>query len=86
MLDMFFLGLGCHQDVVQIDECPGKSVEDLVHQSLKPLGRVLEPEGHADVFPQAKGGHDCRLLDVCLRDGDLVVPSYQVDLGEDGGP
>ena len=79
MVHVVFPGLGCDQDIVQVDESPRESIQDLVHEALETLGCVFQPEGHPHVFPQPERSDDCRLLDVLLCDWNLMITSDQVD-------
>jgi hypothetical protein len=51
---------------------------------LKSLGGVAQAEGHERELKKAKWCGDGRLLYILRMNGNLVVRSHQVDLGEDG--
>jgi len=51
---------------------------------LEVLGRVSEAKGHEGKFEKAERCGDCCLLDVFRMDRNLIVSSYQANLGEGG--
>ena len=75
-------GRAGNQDIIQIHKHPIKAAQNLVHQSLKGLGGVLQAEGHPDELKEAEGRYDRRLLHVFGRHRDLVVSPNQVQDGE----
>ena len=50
---MFCSGAAAHQDVIQVDEDAGGTLEYGFHESLKCLSSVLESKQHAKKFPKA---------------------------------
>jgi hypothetical protein len=53
---------------------------------LKHLGGVAQAEVHEGELEKPKWNGNDRLLYINRMDGNLVVRSHQVDLGEDGTP
>ena len=80
---VFFRGLACHQDVVQVHEQEVQILENGIHQPLEGLGGVLETEGHAEELKEPERGDHCRLWDVVGVDRDLMIPADEIHLGED---
>ena len=54
-----------------------------MHEALEGLRRVPQAEGHPQKLEETEGGDDGCLRDVLWGHRDLMVPSYQVYLGED---
>ena len=75
-----------YQDIVQVYEEEGQAAKDPVHEALEGHASILQPEGHAQKFEEAKWCDDSRLLHVRGVDRYLVVALLQVELAEDGGP
>ena len=69
---------------IEIDKSKAVLTEEVVHELLKCLGRVAEPEGHFDVLKQPKRHNDGRLRNVRLRYRHLVVALNQVNGAEEG--
>jgi hypothetical protein len=53
---------------------------------LKRLGGVAQAEGHAGELEEAEWSSDGGLQYIVRMDGDFVVRSHQVNLGEDATP
>jgi hypothetical protein len=74
------------EDIVQAGKAEVASSQNVVHKALKRLGGVEQAEGHEGELEKAEWSGNGRLLYINRMDGDLVVRSHQVDLGEDGTP
>jgi hypothetical protein len=74
---------GENEDVVQVGEAEVESLQNVIHKALKRLGSVVQAEGHEGELKRAECSGDGDLLYIVRMDGDLVVCSHQVDLGED---
>jgi hypothetical protein len=72
------------EDIIQVGEAEVESSLNVVHESLERLGGVAQAEGHERELEKAKWCDDGRLLYIIRMNGDLVVRSHQVDLGEAG--
>ena len=82
MLEMFLKAAGGDQDVVEVDEDEVQIAAYSVHESLKRLGGILQPEGGPHELPQAERCDHSGLGDVSRSDGDLVISTDQVDFGK----
>jgi hypothetical protein len=74
------------EDVVHVGEAEVESSQNVVHEALERLGGVSQAEGHEGELKKAEWSGDGGLLHIVGMDGDLVVRSHQLDLGEDGTP
>ena len=72
----------CHQDVVQVHEQEVQILEDGIHQTLKSLGGVLEPERHTEELKEPEQGDHCRLGDVVGVDRNLMITTDEVHFTE----
>ena len=54
-----------------------------MHETLEGLRRIPQAEGHPHKLEETKGGDDGCLRDVLWVHRHLMVPLYQVHLGED---
>ena len=86
MRPVFGFGVAGDQDVVDVDESEIQASEDLVHEPLERLCRILKAERHAEKLPQTERGDDGRLGDVVCVHWDLVVATNQINLREDPCP
>ena len=84
MRPVFGFGVAGDQDVVDVDESEIQASEDLVHEPLERLCRILKAERHAEELPQTERGDDGRLGDVVCVHWDLVVATNQINLREEG--
>jgi hypothetical protein len=77
---------GKDEDIVQVGEAEVESSQNVVHKALKCLCGVSQAKGHGGELEKAEwSGNGCFLY-IIRMDGDLIVRSHQVDLGEDGTP
>ena len=79
---MLFRICDADQNVVEIHENEIESVADGIHQSLKSLRCVLQTKWCPKELEEAEWCDDCSLADVICSYRNLVVATYQVDLGE----
>ena len=86
VLEVLLERLRGDQDIVYIDIDSREVAEDLIHEPLKILPRILEAEGCAGENKQPKGGNDGGLFDVFIGDGDLMIPFHQIHLREEFFP
>ena len=71
---------GADEDVVQVDEDVGHLRQQVVHQSLKRLCRVFQPEGHVQIFVQAKWDDDHGLWHISISNrGGRIIDNLQID-------
>jgi hypothetical protein len=81
---MFLGRLGENEDVVQAGEIEVESPQNVVHEVFERLGSVAKTEEHEGALKEAEWSGNGDLPYIVGMDGDLVVFSYQVDLGKDG--
>jgi hypothetical protein len=59
-------------------------MQNVVHEALECLGGFAQAEGNEVELEETEWGGNGGLLFIVGIDGDLIVSSHQVDLGEDG--
>ena len=83
---MLFRRYAADQNVVEIHENEIESFADGIHQSLKSLRCVLQTIWCPKELEEAEWCDNCSLADVICIYRNLVVATYQVDLGEIEAP
>ena len=71
-----------HQDVVIVGKDKGDIPKDRIHEPLKGLGRIPQPEWHLDELEQSEGSGDGRLADMVRVYRDLVICLSKVNFGK----
>ena len=71
-----------HEDVINVNENTIQACKYRIHQPLKSLSGVPESKRDSDKFKQSKRSDDGGLLDVFLSNGNLMIATLEVDLGE----
>ncbi|ETW76598.1 hypothetical protein HETIRDRAFT_327870 [Heterobasidion irregulare TC 32-1] len=83
---MLFNGLREHQDVIHVD-CKdlrnNEVMEDDVHHSLKGGRRVAKTKEHYKAFKQAEFSHEGCLPFVTFCYSNVIIPPFDIKLGED---
>ena len=74
-----------NKNVIKIDKSEGEVAEDVIHESLKCLGSILEAKGHGEEFIEAKGCDDGSFWDIRGSNRNLIVIFNKVKLGENCG-
>ncbi len=82
---MLIGGSAGDEEVIHVRMAKTETTENHIHEPLKGLCRVPEAEGHAHELEEAERGGECSLVDISRLHGDLMVGTYQVQLGEHGG-
>ena len=76
MLHMFLLGLGEHQNVIQVnkDEHIDERPENVVHQPLKCSGSICQPEAQHTPLEVSEWGAKSSLRHIIISHPYLVTP------------
>ncbi|XP_070398602.1 uncharacterized protein [Nothobranchius furzeri] len=85
MVEVFGLGLGVDQDVIQVGKHPPSQhvAEDIVYEALKNGGAIAQPKGHDLVLPVTGGCDESGLPLISSFNTDQIVGAPEVQLGED---
>ena len=73
---------GADKDVIQVDEGVGDVQQEAVHQALKRLCRILQPEWHEEILIQAKRGDDGTLWHIRVRNWYLMLALEEIQVAE----
>ncbi len=84
VMEMFISAGAGDENVINIRIGEMQTSQDVVHESLKGLGRISKAEGYSCEFEQAERGGNCCLRDVVWLHRNLMVRSDKVELGENG--
>ncbi len=84
MHDMFLIGLGVNQNVVDVDDYPlvQHISEDIVNKCLEHGRTVGEPERHNEIFIVPRSGGKGSFSLVSLTNADEVVGTTKVQFSE----
>ena len=80
---MFLQGLRGDQNVVDIYKDMRYVSQDFIHEALKILAGVFQPKWASRKEKKAERRNDCRLLDISIVYGDLVISLEEVYLAEE---
>ena len=67
------------EHVIEVHEDTVEAAEDVVHEALKRLGRVPQPEGHAHELEESEGSDQGSLGHVLVSHRYLVESLHQID-------
>jgi hypothetical protein len=80
---MLFKRPGGDEDV-QVGETEVEFSQNVVYEALECVGGVVQSEGHEGELDLAEWSGDGSFLYIVRMNGNLIVRTHQVDLGEDG--
>ena len=72
-----------NKNVIKIDKSEGEVAEDVIHESLKCLGSILEAKGHGEEFIEAKGSDDGSFWDIRGSNRNLISTVGDISLERD---
>ncbi len=77
MMKVFIRGVTSDEQVVDVAETEVQPTKDFIYETLKGLGSVSQPEGHAAEFEKTERSRDCSLGDILGRYwDDLIIRSH----------
>jgi hypothetical protein len=79
---MLLLGSAANDDIVQVNKNAVQTGQYTVDESLKPLARILQTEGHSQKLKKTEMGYHRRLGNVTGCHWYLIVSLPKVQLAE----
>ena len=83
-----YIILGVNSHVIHVDFKPffwEHVCKDVVHESLEGGRSIAKPKEHDGGFKQSHRGNEGGFPLILLSDVDVVIPSMNVEFGEQGG-